>query len=144
MNINFTTIEQGDSSDHRNFDQIVMYNSVQWHDLWEKHTHQTALLDDYDRAYSCHHIPVPQVCFACHSVIAVFAGEKPSTRYSIKILNVEIDYAHPNEQKSSLLTVQYREFIPTGDFLVGHMSTYPYHIIKVSRIDDCNVVFEQI
>jgi PrcB C-terminal len=144
MNINFTTIAQGEYGDHYDFDQRVIYNSAQWHDLWEQHTCLISLVDDLE--YSCGHIMdyIPQVNFDHYSVIAVFAGEYPSSGYSINILNVNICDFNPREQRSSLLTVQYKRNFDTGKCLVHHTSSHPYHIIKIPKIDDCNAVFEQV
>ena len=162
MNINFTTIAQGDYICYHNAGQIMIDNPLQWFDFWNHCSGDTHLIYDYDDFYQSdsllfiHQVDfvdccdgilttngpqvknldyfyntkwgryIPQIDFDRYIMIAVFTGDRGSTHYSIEIL-----------------TVRYRECIP-GHNLVGHLVTHPYHMIIIPKIDDCNVVFEEI
>ncbi len=128
MNIHFTTIARGTDSGYQSASQMVIDNSEQWIDLWQLHTYNTEPPP-----------PVPQVDFTRYSVVAVFAGEKPTSGYSVEILSVETSGSQTKEQLA--ITVQYRQ-PEAGDFVTEAL-TYPYHIIRIPKIDG-KVVFKHI
>lgn len=180
MNINFTTIAQGDYICYHNAGQIMIDNPLQWFDFWNHCSGDTHLIYDYDDFYQSdsllfiHQVDfvdccdgilttngpqvknldyfyntkwgryIPQIDFDRYIMIAVFTGDRGSTHYSIEILTVEKSNFHSSQQSKSRLTVRYRECIPGNNNLVGHTVTHPYHMIIIPKIDDCNVVFEEI
>ena len=130
MSIDFTTIAQGSDSGYQSADQMVIDNSEQWLDLWQQHTSNTEPPP-----------PVPQVDFTRYSVVAVFAGEKTTGGYSVEILSVETSDSETQERSAIAITVQHRQ--PEAGNLVTEALTYPYHIIRIPRIDG-NVVFKHV
>lgn len=128
MNINFRTIARGIDSGYQSANQMVIDNSEEWIDLWQQHTYNTEPPP-----------PVPQVDFTSYSVVAVFAGEKPTSGYSVEILSAETSGSQTQEQLA--ITVQHRQ-PEAGDFVTEAL-TYPYHIIRIPKIDG-KVVFKHI
>lgn len=131
MNIDFRTIARGSDSGYQSASQImVIDNSEQWNDLWQQHTCNTEPPP-----------PVPQVDFTRYSVVAVFAGEQPTGGYSVEIFSAETSGSPTQEQPSIAITVQYRQ--PKAGEFVTEALTYPYHIIRIPKIDG-KVVLKQI
>jgi PrcB C-terminal len=126
MNIDFTTIARGTDSGYQDTNQMVIENSQQWTNCWQQHTSNAE--------------PpplVPQVDFTRYSVIAVFFGEKPTGGYSIEILSAE-----SNNSESICITVRHCQ-PKAGDFVTEAL-TYPYHIIRISKIDGSKVIFKHV
>jgi hypothetical protein len=121
MNIDFTTIAQGTNSGYQSASMTVIDNSEEWVDLWQQHTCNVEPPP-----------PVPQVDFTRYSVVAVFAGEKPTGGYSVEILRVETSDSQMKQQPSIAITVQHRQ-PEAGDF-VTEAFTYPYHMIRIPKI----------
>jgi len=128
MFIDFTTIARGTNSGYQSASQIVIDNSQQWINFWQQHTSNAEPPP-----------PVPQVDFTRYSVVAVFAWEKPTGGYSVEILSVQTSGYQTQEQLA--ITVQHRQ--PEAGDLVTEALTYPYHIIKIPKIDG-RVVFKHI
>ncbi len=119
MNIEFTTIAQGSNSGYQSASQVVIDNSEQWNDLWQRHTCNTEPPP-----------PVPQVDFTRYSVVVVFAGEQPTGGYLVEILSAETSGSQTQEQLA--ITVQHRQ-PKAGDFVTEAL-TYPYHMIRIPKI----------
>ncbi len=128
MNVDFTTIARGTDSGYQSASQMVINNSERWNDLWQQHTYNTEPPP-----------PVPQVDFTPYSVVAVFAGEQPTGGYSVEILSVETSGSQTQEQLA--IRVQHRQ-PGAGDFVTEAL-TYPYHIIRIPKIDG-RVVFKHV
>ena len=131
MNIHFTTIARGTDSGYQSASQMVINNSERWSNLWQQHTYNTEPPP-----------PVPRVDFTSYSVVAVFAGEKPTSGYSVEILSAETSGSQTLDQSAIAITVQHRQ-PKAGDFVTEAL-TYPYHIIRISTIDGNRVVFKHI
>jgi hypothetical protein len=129
MNVDFTTIARGSDSGYQSASQMVINNSEQWNDLWQQHTSNTEPPP-----------PVPPVDFTRYSVVAVFAGEQPTSGYSVEILSIETNGSQT--QKQLAITVQHRQ-PGAGDFVTEAL-TYPYHMIRIPKIDVSKVVFKPI
>ncbi|MDZ8069880.1 MAG: protease complex subunit PrcB family protein [Nostoc sp. DedQUE08] len=129
MNVDFTTIARGSDSGYQSASQMVIDNSERWIDLWQQHTSNAEPPP-----------PVPQVDFTRYSVVAVFAGEQPTGGYSVEILSVETSGSQTQEQLA--ITVQHRQ--PSAGDFVTEALTYPYHIIRIPKIDANRVVFKDI
>lgn len=80
-----------------------------WQTLWKQHTGS-----DADR---------PMINFEIETVLAVFAGQKRSGGYSIKITQVQ--------KQGEELLVQYQETAPSSGNLVSQNLTSPAHLVKV-------------
>jgi hypothetical protein len=128
MKIDFITIARGSNSGYQSASQMVIKNSEQWIDCWQQHTSNTEPPP-----------PVPRVDFTRYSIVAVFAGEQPTGGYSVEILSVETSGSPTQEQLA--ITVQHLQ-PGAGDFVTEAL-TYPYHIIRIPRIDG-RVVFKDI
>jgi hypothetical protein len=145
MNIDFTTIDQNDDGyyEQKSSRQMVIDNPEQWRNFWEQHTCHICFIDDPVYDYDLESLKsTPQVDFNSYSVVAVFAGEKPSTGYSVRIVSVETSDSQFKDLSSIVITFQ--DLPPEGRRLVGHMMTYPYHIIRIPKIGGHKVVFKNI
>ena len=131
MNIDFTTIARGTDSGYQNASQMAIDNSERWIALWQQHTSNTEPSP-----------PLPQVDFTRYSVVAVFAGEKPTGGYSIEILSAETIGSQTQNQPSLVITVKYRQ--PKAGEFVTEALTYPYHMIRIPKIDSQKVVFKDV
>ncbi len=74
----------------------------------------------------------PKVNFTSTTVVAVFAGQKPSTGYSLDVIQVGV--------AGSQVIVHSRLTVPGRSCGVGLMLTYPHHIIGFPKTD-LQVVF---
>lgn len=129
MKIDFTTIARGTDSGYQSASQMVIDNSERWSNFWQLHT--------------CNTEPppaVPQVDFTRYSVVAVFAGAKPTGGYSVEILNAETKDSQTKDRSSIVITVQYRQ--PEAEAFVTEALTYPYHIIRIPKSDGSTIVFK--
>jgi len=70
----------------------------------------------------------PQVDFSRQTVIGIFAGQKNTGGYSIRILRIT---ARTEKGKPSSATVHYRVAAPPADGMVTQALTYPYTILRV-------------
>jgi hypothetical protein len=131
MNIDFTTIAQGTDSGYQSASQMVIDNSERWNNFWQLHTCNTEPPS-----------PVPQMDFTRYSIVAVFSGEKPTGGYSVEILSAETISSQTRDQPSLAISVQYRQ-PGAGDFVTEAL-TYPYHMIRIPKIDRSKVIFKQL
>ncbi len=130
MNIDFTTIARGTDSGYESASQMVIDNSQQWNNVWQQHTSNTEPPP-----------PLPPVDFTRHSVVAVFAGEQPTGGYSVEILSAETNGSQTQDKQAIAITVQHRQ--PSDGDFVTEAFTYPYHIIRIPKIDG-RAVFKQV
>jgi hypothetical protein len=131
MNIDFTTIARGTDSGYQSASQMTIDNSERWIGFWQLHTCNTEPPP-----------PVPQVDFSRYNVVAVFAGEKPTGGYSVEILSAETSSSQTTDRSSLVITVQYRQ--PGAGEFVTEALTYPYHMIRIPKIDANKVVFKHV
>ncbi len=130
MNIDFITIVRGTESGYQKASQMTIDNSAQWRNLWQLHTCNTEPPP-----------PLPQVDFTRYRIVAVFGGEKPTSGYSVEILSADSS-SQTKERPSLVITIQYRQ--PGAEDFLTDALTYPYHIIKIPKIDANKVVFKQV
>lgn len=131
MNIDFTTIARGTDSSYPSANQTVLDNSEHWSNCWQLHTYDIEPPP-----------PVPPVDFSRYSVVAVFAGEKPTSGYSVEILKVETSGSQTQEPEAIAISVRHRQ--PKAGEFVTEALTYPYHIIMIPKIDANKVVFKHV
>lgn len=111
--IEFTTIEQGDFSGINKGFQNLITDSENWQDFWQQHksTEQPPP-------------PVPDVDFTKYQVVAVFAGEKGSSGYSVEITGVS--------RKEAVMSLEINyTMIATGGVIA--VLTQPFHIIQIPQ-----------
>jgi hypothetical protein len=73
-------------------------------------------------------------------VVAVFAGEKPTTGYSIDIVSINTQPSQVNDSVSLIVKNRYHE--PGENDITGDALTQPHHIVKIPKTDFANAVFE--
>ena len=61
--------------------------------------------------------------FRKHTVVAVFAGEKPTAGYSVRVTKVE--------KNSDACVVHHTVTAPAKDAMVAQMITYPYVVVRL-------------
>lgn len=129
MQINFATIDRGDSSGHPLTSQMVIDNQEQWAQVWQMHTSEL--------------IPSPsppKIDFDFEQVIAVFAGEKRTSGYEIEIVGVETRTTGKGGYPLLVLKIRYSQ----PKVVVQDVITRPYHIIKASKVDAIEIAVEQV
>ncbi len=125
MKVNFTTIAQGTYSAYPTASQLSISSTAEWVSLWQQHSSN-------DQSPP----PVPEVDFTQYRVVAVFAGQKPTGGYSVEIISVE------TTNSQLVITVKYRQ--PGAGDIVTQALTDPYHIIRFSRMNVENVIFNRV
>ncbi len=131
MNIDFTTIARGTDSSYLNVRQMAIRSLRRWSKVWQLHTCNTEPPP-----------PIPQVDFSCYSVVAVFAGEKPTSGYSIKVIKVETNGSQTKGLEAISISVRHRQ-PKAGDFVTEAL-TYPYHMIQIPKLDGKKIVFKYL
>lgn len=122
---------KGTDRGYQSATKTVIDNLEQWSNLWNQHTSNTEPPP-----------PVPQVDFTRYIVVAVFTGEQPTGGYSVEILSVENGGSQTKEQGAIAITVRYRQ--PKAGELVTEALTYPYHMIRIPKLDVSKVIFKHI
>jgi hypothetical protein len=89
----------------------VVQSAEAWATLWSAHNGSS---DEQ-----------PEVDFSRQSVLAVFAGEKPTGGYSIRITGVQ--------QQGRSLVVSYSETSPGPDAMVTQVITAPAHLVRIDK-----------
>ena len=72
----------------------------------------------------------PVVDFRSETVVAIFAGQKPTGGYSVRVEKVT-EESRPGQ--SSRATVHYRVMAPPADAMLIQVLTYPYTLIRVEK-----------
>ncbi|MEM0357520.1 MAG: protease complex subunit PrcB family protein [Candidatus Bathyarchaeia archaeon] len=75
----------------------------------------------------------PEIDFSTATVIAVFMGQCPTTGYSIEVEEI-ID-------TGLTVVVKVEKVYPGKNCVAGEALTYPYHIVKTSKINK-QVIFQ--
>ena len=107
--ISFTTLANGNSK-VKTAGTRVVGDQADFEQLWKDHSGSSAIL--------------PEVDFSKQTVLAVFAGQKPTGGYSIKISSVRLD--------GKELVVSYHVTSPEKGKLNSQVLTYPAHIVSVA------------
>jgi len=112
FNVNFETIDLGNSCYHRERDDYIIQTQQEWDELWQK------TYGSYSEA--------PYINFSSNIVIAVYMGERATGGYRIEITNIG-----ENEEQ---VRVHIRETSPSPGSILTMLITQPYHIVKLHRI----------
>lgn len=124
MKVNFSSIARGDDSGYRKAGRMVIDSKEKWSRLWREHT--SDLLPPP---------PVPEIDFAKNDVIAVFAGEKPSSGYSVQVTSVE------TKDDGETLVVKIEQGQPGK--IAEDVITRPYHLVRIPKMEATRVIFEE-
>jgi len=121
------------SPQHKQAEQMVFQNKEEMAKVWVADGGKaTELPERYDEIGEIRvHDPeikdkLPKVDFQKHTVLAVFAGEKPSAGFTVKIEKV----AQSRDGKETV--VLYRETAPRG--IAAAVLTYPSHVVVVKKL----------
>jgi hypothetical protein len=109
--VSFVTVARGSVSRVKQPLETVVRTPDDWAGLWARHVGPSA--------------PPPSVNFAAEMVVAVFAGERPTTGYGLEITQVL--------STDRSLQVTYRERTLPAGALVRPVVTAPFHIIRLPR-----------
>lgn len=96
--------------------QVVITDANKWAQLWRE-AHKTVIPTPQ----------VPQVNFDKNTVIAVFAGQKPTSGYAIQISEVT--------QFNGEVVVKFKEISPPKGSIVLQVLTQPFHIVVVPKFN---------
>ena len=107
----YQVLAEGDFSGVRSPMEEIIDNNVEWQQFWRLHMSRTSSPE-----------PVPQVDFASFVVVALFAGDKPSSGYSITIVAVT--------EKDSDVRIDYRIEGSGGPLQI---LTQPFAILKLQK-----------
>jgi hypothetical protein len=102
------TIDRGSQSSIDQARTVVIRSSDEWSALW--------------RAHAVEKSP-PAVDFTKEMVVGVFLGSRPTSGYSVEIVQTR---EGPNGP-----VVEYREGSPARDMMTAQVITSPYHLVAV-------------
>jgi hypothetical protein len=114
------TLDKGDQSNVDDARQVVVRTEAEWAKLWNQHS------PDHKR---------PAVDFSRQMVIGAFMGSRPTAGFSIDILSTI--------QANGVLTVRYREVIPTRNAVTAQVITSPFDLVTVPTFAG-DVRFEKV
>ena len=113
--IPFTVVTTGHTvADYPNQEGIVITSMDEWEAMWEKLHRFTTPRPE-----------LPDVDFAQHILLAVFAGEKRSGGYAIQVERVT--------QTDEIVMVYASEISPGPEEITIAQITFPYQIVKISH-----------
>lgn len=110
MKIDFNTIDRGEISNYPKASQLIINSTKKWIDFWQQHSSEA----------------VPQINFEKDLVVAVVAGEKPTSSYSVEVIGVD------NTDSQVTITATYGQ--PRPEVGIRQIITNPYHIIQISQL----------
>jgi hypothetical protein len=121
--LSLTTVAKGYRSGIREPLQIVVRNKDEWNAIWKRHSS----IDTNPR-------PAPSIDFNREMVVGIFLGEKNTGGYEVEILRGE---------KDNLLYFYYREKSPAAGAIVTQVLTQPFHLVKVAKYQNVQVIFRR-
>jgi len=121
--VDFETIERGQQSGVRTSKAAVILDQTAWNRLWMEHK-RTAPSD----------ATPPAVDFSREMVIAIFLGVRPTGGFSVSVTEIY------TPEPAGGLSVNYEEVKPGKRCIVPMVITYPYQIVRLTRIEG-TVVF---
>ena len=113
----FVIIDEGDSySGFAEQQGVVVYSTEEWEKLW-KQVHASIVPTP----------ELPEVDFDQQIIVAVFAGEKPSGGYTVKVDRIL--------QTDEAVTVYVVEDSPEPEEMTITVISYPYQMVKMPYTD---------
>lgn len=113
--IPFTVVAEGDTAaDYPDQQGVVIGSPAEWEAVWEQ-LHR----------YTIPQPALPEMDFTQHTVLAVFAGEKRSGGYTIRVERVT--------QTDQAVIVHVTETAPGPRDITTALITYPYQVVKIPR-----------
>ena len=109
--VSFVTVARGSVSRVKQPLETVARTREEWAGLWARHVGPSAA--------------PPPVDFSAEMVVAVFAGERPTTGYGLEVTQVL--------STDRGLQVMYRERTLPAGALVRPVVTAPFHIVRLPR-----------
>lgn len=119
-----TTVAKGYRSGIREPLQTVIRNQGEWNVFWKRHSSRDT-----------HSALAPSVDFDREMVVGIFLGEKNTGGYGVEIVRAE--------RRDSSLYFYYREEIPPPGAIVTQALTQPFHLVKVMKYDNMQVIFRR-
>lgn len=113
-NIKWNEIVAGTSSGIKDRGGKVAATQKEWQALWAQHTSNVTPAP-----------ALPKVNLAKETVVAVFAGNKPTGGYTIKVASVDVG-------KGNKVTVTVSETKPPAGAMAAEMITQPFQFIRLS------------
>ena len=110
-----TTLARGSHSGITAQEAALITSLSEWEALWRRHASR------FEPPPA-----MPPVDFSRNSVVALFAGERPTGGYSLQIVEAEL--------QGEVLRVSALEVRPAPGQTVTQAFTQPYHIIAVPRV----------
>ena len=122
--LSMATVVRGHRSGIRESLQTVIRNQDEWKALWKRHS-----------STDTNPSPAPIIDFNREMIVGIFLGEKSTTGYEVKIVRAE--------QRDSRLYFYYREESPTPGAMVTQALTQPFHLVKVPKYENLQVIFRR-
>ena len=117
----FETLVQGYQSGVHTADALLVVDEQHWAELWKRHAN-----------WRIPAASAPAVDFKKHSVLAVFAGDRPSGGYGL-----EVRWIAPEKD---VLSVRAHVKAPAPGALVPMSLTQPYHFVLLPRVSGATVL----
>jgi hypothetical protein len=111
----YAVLAAGERSDVQERKNYFISSAYELRDLWK--------LIQTDR-------PLPQIDFNKESVLAVFAGTRPSAGFSIAVISVKDAHGSPPMRTVSIEVIE-----PGISCLAAQVETAPYQVIRVPKAD---------
>ena len=115
-----TPVAQGDMCGIDQARQLVVRDAAAWQELWKSAAPQK---------------PLPSVALATRTILAIFAGSRPTSGYRVDVRRVRRDGAG--------LVVEYVELKPGPDTMTAQILTAPFVIVQIPRFDG-DIRFERV
>jgi hypothetical protein len=122
--LSIATVEKGYRSGIRGPLQAVIRNPDEWNAFWKRHS-----------STDTHPALPPIVDFDRELVVGIFLGEKPTGGYQVEIVR--------GERRDSSLYFYYREESPRPGAMVTQALTQPFHLVKVAKYQNPQVIFRR-
>ena len=120
--LGFTTVSVGTQSGITSQANLVIQDSQAWTDLWNQHM-----------LFMIEPMPVPEVDFSTHMVVAAFMGEVNTGGYALHIYEVV--------ETQSTIVVKMERTEPGPRCIVPQVLTQPYHVVQIARTEK-SVIFD--
>ena len=104
--------------------QLVIRNQDDWNSFWKRHS-----------STETNPAPPPRIDFDREWVVGIFLGEKRTGGYTAEIVRAE--------RRDSSLYFHYREKSPAPDAMVTQALTQPFHLVRVSKNGNPEIVFRR-